>query len=64
VFRKQDGQWKVVRVHSSLDPFGNPMVVGEVKNRMIQAGVGAGIGGLVIGGLIAWLFARRGKPKP
>src|SRR5688572_3869896 len=31
VFRKVDGQWKIVRVHSSLDPFGNPMVVGEVR---------------------------------
>jgi ketosteroid isomerase-like protein len=60
VFRKQDGQWKVVRVHSSLDPFGNPMVVGEVKRRMTQAGVGAGLAGLVIGGIIAYLLARRG----
>jgi ketosteroid isomerase-like protein len=60
VFRKQDGQWKVVRVHSSLDPFGNPMVVGEVKRRMTQAGLGAGLGGLVIGGIIAYLLAGRG----
>jgi ketosteroid isomerase-like protein len=61
VFRKQDGQWKVVRVHSSLDPFGNPMVVGEVKRRMTQAGVGAGLSGLVIGGIIAYMLGRRGR---
>jgi ketosteroid isomerase-like protein len=60
VFRKQDGQWKVVRVHSSLDPFGNPMVVGEVKRRMTQAGLGAGLAGLVIGGILAYLLAGRG----
>jgi ketosteroid isomerase-like protein len=64
VFRKQNGQWKVVRVHSSLDPFGNPMVVGEAKRRMIQAGVGAGVGGLLVGGILAFLFVRRGGHSP
>ena len=61
VFRKQDGQWKVVRVHSSLDPFGNPMVIGEVKRRMTQAGLAAGIGGVVLGGLVAFWLGRRSK---
>jgi ketosteroid isomerase-like protein len=61
VFRRQNGQWKVVRVHSSLDPFGNPMVVGEVKRRMTQTGLAAGLGGLLLGGLVAWGFARRGR---
>jgi ketosteroid isomerase-like protein len=60
VFRKLDGEWKVVRVHSSLDPFGNPMVVGEVKRRMLQVGSAAAVGGLILGALIAWLLARRG----
>jgi ketosteroid isomerase-like protein len=60
VFRKQDSQWKVVRVHSSLDPFGNPMVIGEAKQRMVQAGVGAGVAGLLVGGILAYLLARRG----
>lgn len=59
VFRKVDGQWKVVRVHSSLDPFGNPMVVGEVKRRMLQVGCAAAIGGLIVGVVVAWLLARR-----
>jgi ketosteroid isomerase-like protein len=61
VFRKVDGQWKVVRVHSSLDPFGNPMVVGEVKRRMLQVGSAAAIGGLLIGALAAYLLTRRGR---
>lgn len=59
VFRKQDGQWKVVRVHSSLDPFGNPMVVGTVTKRLTQTGLLAGLGGLLIGGAVGWIFARR-----
>lgn len=60
VFRKHDGQWKIVRVHSSLDPFGNPMIVGEVKRRMLQAGIAAAAGGLLIGGVLAYLLVRRG----
>jgi len=60
VFRKQDGQWKVVRVHSSIDPFGNPMIVGEVKRKMLQSGLAAGVGGLLVGAVVAYLLARRG----
>ncbi|MBC7855636.1 MAG: nuclear transport factor 2 family protein [Pirellulaceae bacterium] len=59
VFRKVDGQWKIVRVHSSLDPFGNPMVVGEVWRKVTQVGVGAGVGGLILGGLFAFMVLRR-----
>ena len=65
VFRKVDGQWKIVRVHSSLDPFGNPMVVGEVWRKVTQVGVGAGVGGLILGGLVAYLLLRRrGRATP
>jgi ketosteroid isomerase-like protein len=58
VFRKQDGQWKIVRVHSSLDPFGNPMVVGEVKRRMLQIGIAAAVVGLLVGGIVAYALTR------
>jgi ketosteroid isomerase-like protein len=61
VFRKVNGQWKVVRVHSSLDPFGNPMVVGEVTRKMLQVGSAAAIGGLLVGALAAYLLTRRGR---
>ena len=66
VLRKVDDQWKIVRVHSSIDPFGNPMVVGEVSRKLMQVGIGAAIGGLVIGAAIAWLvFGRRvQRPAP
>lgn len=64
VFRKVDGQWKIVRVHSSLDPFGNPMVVGEVWRKVTQVGIGAGVGGLILGGLIAFLVLRRRGRAP
>lgn len=61
VFRKQDGQWKIVRVHSSLDPFGNPMIIGEVKRRMLQAGIAAAVGGLLVGSVVIYLLTRRGS---
>jgi uncharacterized membrane protein YdjX (TVP38/TMEM64 family) len=31
-----------------------------VKRRMLQVGIAAAIGGLVIGGVVAYLLARRG----
>jgi ketosteroid isomerase-like protein len=63
VFRKQDSQWKIVRVHSSLDPFGNPMVVGEVKRRLWQVGTGAAGAGLFLGAAAIWGWSRRGRRR-
>jgi ketosteroid isomerase-like protein len=65
VLRKVDGDWKIVRVHSSLDPFGNPMLVDGVKNKLLQTGALAAVAGVVLGGVIAWLVAsRRTRPSP
>ena len=47
VCRKVDGEWKIVRAHSSLDPFGNPMLVDGVWNKILQAAGAAALGGLV-----------------
>jgi len=63
VCRKIDGQWKIERVHSSLDPFGNPMLVDGVKSKITTYAGLAGVGGLVVGGLVAFLLAR-GRAKP
>lgn len=64
VCRKVDDQWKIVRVHSSLDPFGNPMVVGEVSSKLVQTGLAAAVGGLLLGGLLGWVLARRSATPP
>lgn len=59
VCRKVDGQWKIVRAHSSLDPFGNPMLIDGVRNKILQTGAAAALGGLVVGGLAVYLMTRR-----
>lgn len=61
VFRKVDGQWKVVRVHSSLDPFGNPLVVAEAWRKVLQVGLAAAVGGLVVGWLLAYFVVGRAR---
>lgn len=59
VLRKVDGEWRIVRAHSSLDPFGNPMLVAGVKQKLVQVGLATGAGGLVLGEIVAYFLARR-----
>lgn len=61
VCRKQDGQWKVLRVHGSMDPVFNPFVVAAVQASSISVGVITGIVCLVIGWLVHVLWSRRRK---
>jgi ketosteroid isomerase-like protein len=59
VLRKVDGEWRIVRAHSSLDPFGNPMLVAGVKQKLVQVGLATGAGGLALGAIVAYFLARR-----
>ena len=59
VCRKIDGQWKIVRAHSSLDPFGNPMLIDGVTKRIVLTTVIAAVGGLIIGSLATYFVIRR-----
>jgi len=52
VCRKVAGQWKIVRAHSSLDPFGNPMLRGRVRRYLFAVGAGAAVAGLLLGTLL------------
>ncbi len=53
IFRKEDEQWKVVRAHSSLDPFNNPMAKHAVKKILFGAVIAAGGVGVLLGWLLA-----------
>jgi ketosteroid isomerase-like protein len=62
VCRKMDGQWKIVRAHSSLDPFGNPMLVDGVRTKIWQTAGIAAVAGLLVGGVASYLVTRpRGR---
>ena len=55
---KIDGQWKVVNLHLSSNVFTNDLI-GEAKQAVVYAGVGAAAVGLAIGLLVGWLVWRR-----
>ncbi len=59
VCRKRDGQWKILRIHGSMDPILNPFVAATVRGSSIFAGVVAGIVGLVFGWFLHVLWSRR-----
>jgi len=54
--RKVGGEWKILRAHSSISPFDNPMLLAGVKKKVVQIAVGALVAGLAIGGLAAGLI--------
>lgn len=58
VLHKVDGQWKVVRAHSSLSPFDNPMLHAGVQSALWTVGAIAAAAGLLIGCIGTWLLGR------
>ncbi|MFT3684811.1 MAG: SgcJ/EcaC family oxidoreductase [Phycisphaerales bacterium] len=57
---KRDGAWKVAAFHASGNMFNNDAMKLAVKTTALWAGVGAGLGGLVVGAAAgAWLMRRR-----
>jgi ketosteroid isomerase-like protein len=59
VCQKQDGQWKIVRGHNSLNPFHNPMLLHGVKSAVIKTATVAFLIGLVAGMVGVFVFRRR-----
>lgn len=61
VCRKENGQWKILRMQGTMDPIGNPFVNARVQfNRVIW-----GLGGLITGAVLVMLVGlfRRKKPS-
>jgi ketosteroid isomerase-like protein len=57
VTAKQDGQWKVVAVHTGVNPIENPILAAIEKATLWLAALTAGAG--FLGGLVvAWLWRR------
>jgi ketosteroid isomerase-like protein len=59
VLQKQDGQWKIRRVHGSIDPVDNPFVREFMRRAIVRtAGIGT-VAGLVLGLLVGLVWGRR-----
>lgn len=54
VFTQVDGAWQVLRVHYSIDPFNNPMLVAKVKKIIFNTALLAFLGGATVTGLMAY----------
>lgn len=63
VCRKRDGQWRLFRIQSSMDPVTNPFVMAAVRAASVTAAVAAGIAGLVVGWVLHVIIARRRKAR-
>jgi len=57
---KDNGKWKILNLHIGADLLTNP-VVSTLKSYVYKAGIGAGMGGLIVGFAVAWFL--RGKRR-
>ncbi len=60
VFRRQGGQWKLLRLQESLDPVSNPLVMGVKHDLIIRVSFIA----LIVGMVLGWLFRRLFSGRP
>lgn len=59
VCRKEGDEWKIVRAHSSIDPFGNPVLNANVRRYFWRIGLGAAVGGAALAMLGCALKRRK-----
>ncbi len=59
VLRKDGGEWKVLRLHGSMDPLENPFVVARAASRSLAFG---GVG-VVLGFVLGWLSRFVGRAR-
>lgn len=55
VCRRTGGQWKILRAHCSLDPFGNPMLKSAVKGMVFKLSIITALIGAAAGFIIGAL---------
>jgi hypothetical protein len=59
---KENGEWKVALAHAGTDFLNNPVLDGA-KAVVKKIGVGAGLGGLLAGGVFGVMIGRCRKAK-
>lgn len=56
IFRRNNGEWKIVRAHNSLNPFSNPMLVHGIKKRIIKYSLLSFFSGLLLCFILTFIF--------
>lgn len=64
VSHRENGQWKVVRMHASMPPVNNVFAEAKLKAVRFIYGFAGAFGGLIIGSLVAGSFFRRRSKPP
>jgi hypothetical protein len=59
---KDNGKWKILSLHLGVNLLDNP-VVAALKSYTYKAGLGAGLGGLIVGFLVAWVLRGRSRAR-
>ncbi len=59
VLRKDGGEWKVLRLHASMDPLENPFVTARATGRALAFGGAGAVLGLVLGWLVGFFVRAR-----
>lgn len=59
---KDNGKWKILNLHLGVNLLDNPVVT-ALKGYTYKAGLGAGVGGLIIGFLVAWILRGRSRAR-
>lgn len=60
VAKEQDGKWRLRAIHIGTNFLDNP-ILSEAEGALWKVGIGAGVAGLLLGALAAFLLARRKK---
>ena len=59
VCRKENGQWKVLRLQGTMDPIGNPFVNARVQFNRMTFGAGGVVAGLAVGVMLGMALRRK-----
>ena len=59
ICHKVDGQWKIRRIHSSIDPFRNPMVEAGARKAVTKYATIAALAGIALGLAVCWFVMRK-----
>lgn len=63
VCRKENGKWMLVRAHSSIDPFSNPILNSNIRWYLWLVGILATVAGLILGSFVISRVARLRQSK-